>query len=97
MPLLRGNVIGYDVTRMTFQFTMLTPDAMTVSCTVSSTALDFLAGQKGTCPTERKKQFLRLRDAIEQVASNMFDTNGATPVRIFVKHVDRGQKSRGLP
>jgi hypothetical protein len=28
-----GNVIGYDVARMTFQFTMLTPDAMTVGCT----------------------------------------------------------------
>jgi hypothetical protein len=49
-----GNVIGYDVARITFQFKMPTPDAMTVGCTVSSTAPDFLAAQKGTCPTERK-------------------------------------------
>jgi hypothetical protein len=63
---------------------------------VSSTALDFLAGKKESV-RRTAKDFLRLRDAIEQVASNMLDTNRATPVRIFVKHVDRGQKFRGLP
>jgi hypothetical protein len=65
MPLVRGNVVGYDAARMTFEFTMLTPDAKMVGCTISSAALDFWAGQKGTYPAERENQFVRLRDTIE--------------------------------
>jgi hypothetical protein len=97
MPLVRGNVVGYDAARMTFEFTMLTPDAKMVGCTISSAALDFWAGQKGTYPAERESQFVRLRDTIEQFASKMFDdTNGGVPVRIFLKHILPGKKPRRL-
>src|SRR5882724_5694515 len=44
MPLLRGNVFGYDVARMSFEFTMLTSDARTVECSISGAALDHFAG-----------------------------------------------------
>jgi hypothetical protein len=40
MPLTRGKIVGYDTDRMTFEFTMLTPDARVVSCQISSIALD---------------------------------------------------------
>jgi hypothetical protein len=88
MPLLRGNVIGYDVARMSLEFTMQTAKAKVVECSISSAALDHLAGQKGAVPAEREEQFRRFRDAIEGLASDLFD-DGTVPVRIFAKHVDR--------
>jgi hypothetical protein len=52
--------------------------------------MDELAGVKGTQSIARQAQFLALRDAIEQLASDMFDK--APPmkgyvVRIFTKHI----------
>src|SRR5246127_1127798 len=47
MPLTRGNVVGYDPTRMSFQFIMMTPMGKPVACEVSSIAMDLLAGVKG--------------------------------------------------
>jgi hypothetical protein len=93
MPLLRGNLVGYDVARMTLGFTMLTPDAKKVDCSISNAALDFLDKRKITSPAEREDQFLRLRDTIERVASNLFDAAEPAPVRIFMKHVDRAKRS----
>ena len=87
MPLLRGRVVGYDAGRMTFEFTMM-HDARIVDCEISSTAMDDLAGEKGIRPHERDAQFHRLREAIERVASELFDRNGGGPtLRIFSKHV----------
>jgi hypothetical protein len=89
MPLMRGRILGYDADRMTFEFTMM-QDARIVDCEISSVALDDLAGEKGVRPNERDAQFKRLRDAIECVASRMFDESGMSAgetLRIFSKHV----------
>jgi hypothetical protein len=39
MPLTRGRMLGYDVDRMAFEFTMLNKDE-TVPCEISSAAMD---------------------------------------------------------
>jgi hypothetical protein len=89
MPLMRGRILGYDANRMAFQFTMLNDKGETVECEISSAAMDELAGKKGTLPAEREPQFLRLRESIERIASDNFDSasvvRGAV-VRIFAKH-----------
>ncbi|MEA2886015.1 MAG: hypothetical protein QOD11_375 [Bradyrhizobium sp.] len=89
MPLLRGRILGYDAGRMTFEFTMM-HEARIVDCEISSAAMDDLAGGKGVRPGERETQFRRLRDAIERVASDIFDPNDMSAgrtIRIFSKHV----------
>ena len=89
MPLMRGRILGYDASRMAFEFTMM-HKARIVDCEISSTALDDLADEKGILPDEREAQFRRLRDAIEGVASGMFDQGGMAAgetLRIFAKHV----------
>jgi hypothetical protein len=93
MPLLRGNIVGYNTARMNFEFTMVTIGVERVECSISSAALDNLAGQKGTVPAEREEQFRRLRDAIERFASDLYDAK-VVPVRVFSKHVD-ARKPRG--
>ena len=96
MPLTRGKVVGYDLARMMFQFTMLTPDTSSVACEISSVAMDAIAGVRGTLPTEREAQFLRLRNRIEQIASDMFERDNLQPVRVFTKNVDFGGATRRL-
>jgi Protein of unknown function (DUF1488) len=91
MPLTRGTIIGYDADRMMFEFTMLTPDARVVSCQISSIALDYMVGKRGTLPSEREAQFIHLRDAIEKIASDNFQGETAL-VRIFAKHLPQEQK-----
>jgi hypothetical protein len=89
MPLTRGRTIGYDASRMTFEFTMMDDKAHVVGCEISGAAMDELAGIRGTMPAERDAQFLHLRNEIEHVASDVFDemsTSGGT-VRIFYHHV----------
>ena len=89
MPLMRGRILGYDATRMAFEFTMM-HGLRIVDCEISSTAMDDLAGEKGVRPDEREAQFKRLRDMIERVASDIFDQRSISPVetiRIFSKHV----------
>jgi hypothetical protein len=52
--------------------------------------MDVLVGARGTIPAEREAQFLRLRDTIERIASDLFDKGLATPsgmIRIFRHHV----------
>ena len=90
MPLRRGQVVGYDTNRMIFEFTMVAPDATNVVCQISSAAMDELAGLKGTRPTEREAQFLRLRATIERIASDNFDEDNVDRgpiVQIFAKHI----------
>src|ERR1700758_4068989 len=81
---------GYDLARMMFQFTMMTPDARSVAYEISSLAMDAIAGVRGTLPNGREAQFLRLRDRIEQIASDMFERDNLQPVRVFAKNVDFG-------
>jgi Protein of unknown function (DUF1488) len=89
MPLERGQVIGYDAGPMTFRFTMMDDKANVVDCEISSAAMDELAGGRGAKPAERAAQFLRLRDKIERIASDVFDEM-PTPgrkVRVFYHRV----------
>ncbi len=91
MPLTRGRIVGYDDERLAFGFTMLN-DGETVECQIIDAAMDQLAGVKGSPRTARQAQFLDQREAIEQIASDLFDdapiVRGSV-VRIFAKHIRR--------
>ena len=96
MPLTRDRIIGHDIERLAFRFTMLN-GVDTVECQISDAAMDILGGVKGTESIARQAQFLALRDAVEGVASDMFDRMSVVKgriIRIFTKHV---QKSPPLP
>ena len=89
MPMTRGKVVGYDLERLAFRFTMLNGDEA-VECQISDAAMDELAGVRGTLSTARQAQFLTHRDAIEQIASDLFDAGPSiksAAVRIFAKHI----------
>jgi hypothetical protein len=91
MPLTRGKINGYDSERLAFGFTMLNGDD-TVDCQISDAAMDELAGVRGTPSIARQAQFLSLRDAIEQIASDVFDAGPivkGSVVRIFTKHIHK--------
>jgi hypothetical protein len=91
MPLMRDKIVGHDVERMAFKFTMLNAGKV-VQCQISDAALDELAGVKGTENSARQAQFLSLRDAVEKIASDLFAEAPAVDgvvVRIFAKHVRR--------
>jgi hypothetical protein len=91
MLLTRGRIVGYDAERMIFEFTMM-HEAEIVDCEISGVALDDLAGEKGTRPGERQAQFTRLRDAIDSVASEIFEKGDLSQIgtlRIFSKDVRR--------
>jgi Protein of unknown function (DUF1488) len=90
MPLTWGWVRGYNTDRMVFEFAMLNSKGETVECEISSVAMDDLAGARGTYPGEREGQFLHLREAIEPIASGMFDEEArkkGVVIRIFSKHI----------
>ncbi|WFU14977.1 DUF1488 family protein [Bradyrhizobium sp. CB3481] len=91
MPLTRDRIIGHDNERLAFRFTMLN-NADTVECQISDAALDELGGVKGTESMARQAQFLALRDAVESIASEIFQkaphVKGQV-VRIFTKHVQK--------
>ena len=65
-------------------------DDVTVECQISDAAMDELAGVKGTESSARQAQFLALRDAVESIASGIFEKGPVVKgqvVRIFTKHV----------
>jgi hypothetical protein len=75
---------------MAFEFTMIDKARIVVDCEISSTAMDHLAGTKGTMPDEKEAQFLYLRDTIEGIAADIFDEEVVAPagmIRIFYHHV----------
>jgi hypothetical protein len=91
MPLMRGKIVGYDAERLAFGFTMLNGDD-TVECQISDAAMDELAGVRGTPSIARQAQFLALRDAVERIASDVFDAGPivkGSVVRIFTKHIHK--------
>jgi hypothetical protein len=62
----------------------------TVECEISSVAMDDLGGKRGTLPAEREAQFMRLREVIERIASDLFDKGKPRQggmIRIFFHHV----------
>jgi len=99
MPLTRDRIIGHDLERLAFRFTMLN-GADTVECQVSDAAMDELAGTRGTESMARQAQFLALRDAVEGIASDMFDrvplVKGRV-IRIFTKHIQKSPSSLADP
>jgi hypothetical protein len=91
MPLTRDRIIGHDNERLAFRFTMLNV-ADTVECQISDAALDELGGVKGTESIARQAQFLALRDAVEGIASDMFDRVPVIKgrvIRIFTKDIQK--------
>ena len=99
MPLTRDRIIGHDIERLAFRFTMLNATD-TVECQISDAAMDELAGTRGTESMARQAQFLALRDAVEGIASDMFDRVPVVKgrvIRIFTKHVQQASPSRHDP
>ncbi|MEH2554234.1 hypothetical protein V1286_001763 [Bradyrhizobium algeriense] len=91
MPLTRDRIIGHDNERLAFRFTMRN-EADIVECQISDAALDELGGVKGTESIARQAQFLALRDAVEGIASDMFDRVPVIKgrvIRIFTKHIQK--------
>jgi hypothetical protein len=91
MPLTRGRIVGYSSERLAFSFTMLDGHD-TVDCQISDAAMDALAGTKGTPSMARQAQFTAHRDAIEKVASDLFESSAhvkGAVIRIFTKHVQK--------
>ena len=89
MPLTRGKIIGHDSERLAFVFILLDGD-QPVECRISDAAMDELIGVKGTENSARQAQFLAHRDAVEKVASDLYDAKPAVKgavLRIFTKHV----------
>ena len=75
-------------------------DGDTVECQISDAALDELEGVKGTESIARQAQFLALRDAVEGVASDMFDRMPVIKgrvIRIFTKHIQKLPSSLADP
>ena len=67
-----------------------------VECQISDAAMDELGGTKGTESMARQAQFVTLRDAVEGIASNMFDRMTVVKgrvIRIFTKHVQKSPPS----
>ena len=75
-------------------------EADTVECQISDAAMDDLAGTRGTESMARQAQFLALRDAIEGIASDMFDRVPVIKgrvIRIFTKDIQKLPSSRADP
>jgi hypothetical protein len=92
MPLARGKIIGHDSERLAFTFLMLNGDEP-VECRISDAAMDELIGVKGTENSARQALFLAHRDAIEEIASDLYDekpTAKGAVLRIFTKHIHSG-------
>lgn len=71
MALTRGEFQSYDFNRMVVLFTMM--NGLTeISCAISTDAMDHLDGSNRTPPAQRERQFLRLRDRIEERATQKF-------------------------
>jgi hypothetical protein len=99
MPLTRDRILGHDNERLAFRFTMLNA-ADTVECQISDAALDELGGVKGTESIARQAQFLALRDAVERIASDMFDRVPVIKgriIRIFTKDIQKLPSSLADP
>jgi hypothetical protein len=82
---------------------MLNDDEI-VECQISDAAMDELQGVKGTQSIARQAQFLALRDAVEGIASDIFDKGPVVKgqvVRIFTKHIrtdpPANETASGLP
>ena len=88
MPLLRGEVRGYEDNRMVVEFTMLDQDKV-ILCAISTAAMDDLEGRRDVKPDQRVDQFMRLREAIEERASRkFFDVQGCAGRSVILRSND---------
>jgi Protein of unknown function (DUF1488) len=79
---------------MAVHFTMLTPDARTIECSISNSAIAIVYGKKWKSPQQPNVAFDLRRDRIEKIASDMYDQNNSDHIRIFAKHVDPAARTR---
>jgi len=89
MSLTRDRILGYDSQRMAFGFTMRN-DGEVVECRISAAAMDDVEGGARGTRADREAQFLRLREAIESIASAKFHSGTlirGSAVRIFAKDI----------
>ncbi len=92
MTLTRDRMVGHDMERLAFRFTMLDDGGEVMQCQISDAAMDELAGMQGTESSARQAQFLSLRGTIEQIASDLYDEAPrfrGYVVRIFTRHLGR--------
>jgi Protein of unknown function (DUF1488) len=92
MPLTRGSILGYNNERMAFGFSMLN-GAEEVQCQISAAAIDELVGGPRGSYVDRETQFAQLRETIEALASDKFDTGAVVRgmvVRVFAKDISKG-------
>lgn len=92
MPLTRDRIVGHDIERLAFRFTMLDDGGEAVQCQISDAAMDELAGMQGTESSARQAQFVSLRSTIEQLASDLYDEAPrfrGYVLRIFTRHLAR--------
>ena len=85
----RGSIKGFEHRRMVMLFSMMDGDNE-VSCAVSSRAMDEMDHVAWTVEDQRDKQFLRLRDRIEQRASLKFHAGAfeGNPPGIVLRSLD---------
>ena len=74
MPLMRGELQGYDVDRMVVQFTMVNQGRV-IQCAISSAAMDAIESGRDVKSDQRVEQFVRLRDVIEERVERRFFEN----------------------
>ena len=87
MPLLRGEVQGYNFNRMVVEFTMLSQGKV-ISCAISTAAMDDLEGRRDVKPDHRVDQFMRLRDIIEERASRKLSEQGQADRPVILRSND---------
>jgi hypothetical protein len=89
MALTRGEILAYDSNRAVVLFTMV-DDQMKVSCAVTTAAMDDLEGATATRPDQRQDQFVRLRDRIEERATQKYIAaeREGTPPGVILRSLD---------
>jgi hypothetical protein len=78
MPLYRGSPIGYDEKLMVFRFSMMNRSEA-ILCKISRSAMDGPENIPNYRKPDRLVQFFRFRDGIEALASDLWDSGGASP------------------
>jgi hypothetical protein len=92
MPLTRGVPIGYNAQRMLYRFSMMNGNRV-VFCEISKFAIDrFSSNRRGVGAAEPAAIFIKFRDAIERLASDIWDESREKDlVRIFYRlFVEKG-------
>lgn len=85
MPLMQGEIIGYNNQSMSYRFTMFSQSLSVIDCEISSAALSDIAGPRNSTHS-KDRQFVEHRVQIELAASNLFDATPATNIRLYSNH-----------